>query len=76
MGNEALSLEKGSTGASQTQLLPLAPLRAEPLPLKVLQHLPPVAHGFPQTAAMSRQPVKFCGLGRESMRASVKLFLP
>lgn len=43
MGDEALSLEEGSTGASQTQLLALRPLRAEPLPLKVLQHLPPVA---------------------------------
>lgn len=43
MGNEALSLEEESTGASQTQLLPLRPLRAEPLSLKVLQHLPPVA---------------------------------
>lgn len=32
-----------STGASQTQVLPLRPLHAEPLPLKMLQHLPPVA---------------------------------
>lgn len=43
MENEALSLEDGSTRASQTQLLPQRALCEEPLTLKMLQHLPLVA---------------------------------
>lgn len=76
MGSEALALEEGSAGASQIQPLPLQPLHAKPPALKPLQHLPPVALGFPGPAAVSRQPVKLRGLGRESSRAPVKLFPP
>lgn len=58
MGSKAVGLEEGSTGDSQIQLLPLQPLHAKLPALKLLQHLPSVAWGFPRTAAMPGQRVR------------------
>lgn len=76
MGSEARTLEEGSAGASQSQALPLQPLRAEPPALKPLQHLHLWRGAFHRLLQHLGSLSSFEGLGRESSRAPVKLFPP